>query len=175
MLNLHAIVRRPITMLHPDETVVWYRSTGQMNVLGRIKPSYAEGIVLQAQIQTLSPDELQQREDASKTEIHVKAYLMAQESAPPAGIIRIEARNGDFIRRADGTWWLITSVLEEFAKSGWESVGLVQQIKDPDIDTRVFGFAIEDKEQTGIFGEAPFFVSGSGMGGYIPQAGGIYA
>lgn len=175
MLNLHAIVRRPITMLHPDETVVWYRSTGQINVLGRIKPSYAEGVVLQAQIQTLSPDELQQREDASKTEIHVKAYLMAQESAPPAGIIRIEARNGDFIRRADGTWWLITSVLEEFAKSGWESVGLVQQIKDPDIDTRVFGFAIDDKEQTGIFGEAPFFVPGSGMGGYIPQAGGIYA
>lgn len=174
MLNLHAIVRAPITALHPDETVVWYRSTGQTNTLGRIKPSYALGVILKAQIQTLSPDELQQREDASKTEIHVKAYLMAQEAMPPAGIIRIEARNGDFIRRADGTWWLITSVLEEFAKSGWESVGLVQQIKAPDIDTRVFGFA-DDKEQTGIFGEAPFFVPGHGMGGYILQAGGVYA
>lgn len=131
-LNLHAIVRNPITYLHPDETVTWYQSLGQTNVLGRIKPSYAHGVVLQAQIQTLSPDELQQREDASKTEIHVKAYLMAQEANPPAGIIRIDARNGDFIQRADGTWWLITSVLEEFAKSGWESVGMVQQIKAPD-------------------------------------------
>lgn len=132
MLNLHAIVRTPITALHPDETVTWYQSIGQTNTLGRIKPSYAEGVTLQAQIQTLSPDELQQREDASKTEIHVKAYLVAQEVNPPAGIIRIDARNGDFIQRADGTWWLITSVLEEFAKSGWESVGMVQQIKSPD-------------------------------------------
>jgi hypothetical protein len=132
MLNLHAIVRTPITALHPDETVTWYQSIGQTNTLGRIKPSYAEGVTLQAQIQTLSADELAQREDASKTEIHVKAYLMAQEANPPAGIIRIDARNGDFIRRADGTWWLITSVLEEFAKSGWESVGMVQQITPPD-------------------------------------------
>lgn len=132
MLNLHAIVRTPITALHPDETVTWYQSIGQTNTLGRIKPSYAEGVTLQAQIQTLSADELAQREDTSKTEIHVKAYLMAQEANPPAGIIRIEARNGDFIQRADGTWWLITSVLEEFAKSGWESVGMVQQVKSPD-------------------------------------------
>ena len=132
MLNLHSIVRAPITALHPDETVTWYRSIGQTNTLGRIKSAYAEGVALQAQIQTLSPDELQQREDTSKTEIHVKAYLMAQEANPPAGIIRIDARNGDLIQRADGTWWLITSVLEEFAKSGWESVGMVQQIKAPD-------------------------------------------
>jgi hypothetical protein len=135
MLNLHAIVRTPITALHPDETVTWYQSIGQTNTLGRIKPSYAEGVTLQAQIQTLSADELAQREDASKTEIHVKAYLMAQEANPPAGIIRIDARNGDFIRRADGTWWLITSVLEEFAKSGWESVGMVQQITPPDFSS----------------------------------------
>ena len=132
MMNLHAIVRNTITALHPDETVTLYQSLGQVNVLGRVKPSYAEGVVVQAQIQTLSADELAQREDASKTEIHAKAYLMADEAYPPAGIIRKFARNGDFIRREDGTWWLITSVLEEFAKSGWVSVGMVQQIKEPD-------------------------------------------
>lgn len=132
MINLHAIVRAPITYLHPDETVTLYQSTGQTNILGRIKPSYSEGIALQAQIQTLSADELAQREDTSKTEIHAKAYLNANEAQPPAGIIRILARNGDFIRRADGTWWLITSILEEFAKSGWESVGIVQQLQAPD-------------------------------------------
>ena len=110
MMNLHAIVRNTITALHPDETVTLYQSLGQVNVLGRVKPSYAEGVVVQAQIQTLSADELAQREDASKTEIHAKAYLMADEAYPPAGIIRKFARNGDFIRREDGTWWLITSV-----------------------------------------------------------------
>ena len=132
MLNLHAIVRTPITYLHPDETVTLFRSVGQTNTLGRIKPVYEQGLTIQAQIQTLSPDELQQRDDTSKTEIHAKAYLNADEALPPAGIIRLLARNGDFIQRADGSWWLITSVLEEFAKSGWECVGIVQQIKAPD-------------------------------------------
>lgn len=132
MINLHAVVRAPITYLHPDESVTLYQSLGQTNVLGRIKPIYAEGIAMQAQIQTLSADELAQREDTSKTEIHAKAYLNANETYPPAGIIRILARNGDFIKRADGSWWLITSVLEEFAKSGWECVGIVQQIQPPD-------------------------------------------
>ena len=132
MLNLHAIVRAPITMLHPDERVTLYHSIGQTNNLGRIKPVYAEGIQVNAQIQTLSVDELAQREDTSKTEIHAKAYMNASEVQPPAGIIRIEARNGDFLQRADGTWWLITSVIEEFAKSGWICVGLVQQIQPPD-------------------------------------------
>lgn len=131
-LNLHAIVRTPITMLHPDETVTLYQSTGQTNVLGRITPSYAEGVTIQAQIQTLTADELQQREDASKTGLDAKAYLYADESYPPSGIVRHLARNGDFIQRADGTWWLVVSLIEDFTKSGWECVGLALQIKAPD-------------------------------------------
>ena len=132
MLNLHAIVRTPITALHPDETVTLYRSVGQSNVLGRIKPAYAEGVTIQAQIQTLSADELQQREDVSKTELHAKMYLNATEQDPVAGIIRLLLRNGDYIQRADGTWWLVTSVLEDYVKSGWQCLGIVMQLKAPD-------------------------------------------
>lgn len=132
MINLHAIVRTPITSLHPDETVMLYQSVGQTNVKGRIVPQYAEGVSVKAQIQTLTADELQQREDVSKTGLSDKAYLFADEDMPPAGIVRYLGRNGDFIQRADGTWWLIVSVIEDFTKSGWECVGLAQQIKAPD-------------------------------------------
>ena len=132
MINLHAIVRNTVAALHPEEDVTLYQSLGQTNILGRIKPMYAEGVVVKAQIQSLSADELVQREDTSKTEIHAKAYIFADEAFPPSGIIRILARNGDFFRRADGSWWLITSVIDDFTKSGWECVGIVQQIVPPD-------------------------------------------
>ena len=132
MLNLHAVVRTPITALHPDETVMLYQSIGQQNVKGRLFPQYAEGQAVQAQIQTLSADELQQREDASKTGLDAKAYLFADEAQPPAGIVRYLARTGDFIRREDDTWWLIVSVIEDFVKSGWVCVGLTKQTKAPD-------------------------------------------
>ena len=174
MINLHAIVRPAINALHPDMTVALYHSIGQTNQLGRIKALYAPGQLVLAQVQTLTVDDLQQREDTSKTGLDAKAYLFSDEKLPPAGIVRLFARNGDFIRMQDGTWWLIVSVIEDFTRSGWICVGLSMQVKAPDIDIRVFGFA-EDPEQTGIFGEAPFYTPGSGMGGYIPQTGAAYA
>lgn len=160
MLNLHAIVRKPITMLHPDEVVALYRSVGQENVLGRISAKYAPGILVNAQIQTLTADELQQREETSKTGLDAKVYLFADEKFPPAGIVRHLARNGDFIRRADGTWCLVVSVIEDFTKSGWICVGISTQVKSPNVGDRFFGF-VQDSDQTGTFGEAPFFVSNS--------------
>lgn len=139
MINLHAVVRTPIISLHPDETVILHQSLGQANVKGRIVPQYGEGIVLQAQIQTLSAEELQQREDVSKTGLSAKAYLYASENMPPAGIVRWQGRNGDFIQRADGTWWLIVSVLEDFTKSGWECVGIAKQTEAPDFSGAEWG------------------------------------
>ena len=133
MINLHAVVRPIITTLHPDEVVTLYQSVGQVNTLGRIAAKYAEGQTVQAQIQTLSADELQQNDAFSRTGIHRKAYLYCPvESMPPTGIVRVLARNGDFIQRADGTWWLVVSLLEDFSKSEWVCVGITQQIKAPD-------------------------------------------
>lgn len=168
MLNLHAIVRSPIMALHPDELVALYKSTGQANVLGRIKPTYAPGVLVWAQIQMLSADELQQREDTSKTGLDAKMYLNAIGKNPPAGIIRHMARNGDFIRRADGTWWLVVSVIEDFTKSGWECLGIACQTQPPDIDDKVFGF-VEDVDETGTFNVVPFMASNSVLASVLYQ------
>ena len=40
-INLHHIVRAPITNVHPDETLLWYQNQGAQNVGGILKPSYA--------------------------------------------------------------------------------------------------------------------------------------
>ena len=129
MLNLHAIVRGAIPALHPDESVTLRQSVGQKNVRGRIVPVYAP-----AQIQSLGSDDLQHSEAVNLTQRDRKAYLVAPDAAmPPSGIVRPLARNGDMVQRADGSWWLVTAMLEDFTASGWVCVGIAQQLEGPDL------------------------------------------
>lgn len=134
MVNLHAVVRTAITALHPDETVILRQSVGQTNVRGRITPVYGPAQTVQAQIQSLGPNDLAQTEQTSTTRVDRKAYLYAPDaSLPPQGIVRPLSRNGDMLQRADGTWWLVTAMIEDFTASGWVCVGITQQVDGPDL------------------------------------------
>lgn len=134
MMNLHAIVRGAIPALHPDETVTLRQSVGQRNIRGRIVPVYARAQTVTAQIQSLGSDDLRHAEAVNLTQRDRKAYLFAPApTTPPAGIIRPLSRNGDMIQRADGSWWLVTAMLEDFTASGWVCVGMVQQLEGPDL------------------------------------------
>lgn len=133
-LNLHAIVRGAITPLHPDETVILRQSTGQVNNRGKITPTYAPAQTVTAQIQTLSQNDLTQSESVSTTRVDRKAYLYAAAAVtPPNGMVRGLARTGDYIQRADGSWWLVTAMIEDFTASGWVCVGITQNITGPDL------------------------------------------
>lgn len=145
MLNLHVIANRAISVAHPNETVELYQAQGQTNMRGRLIPSYLRVQNVTAQVQTLGTAELAWAEQTSQSKIDRKAYLYAPQGLPvPQGVNRSLARTGDMIRRvagigADGalvqTWWLVTSLLEDFSASGWVCVGLVQQTDGIDFDT----------------------------------------
>lgn len=135
MTNLHGLVRQAITALHPDETVTLRQSIGQGNVRGRLTPVYGPAQMVQAQIQSLGQNDLAQREATSNTRIDRKAYLFAPDAnLPPQGIVRPLSRTGDMIQRADGTWWLVTAMIEDFTASGWVCVGITQQVDGPDLN-----------------------------------------
>ena len=74
-MNLHKIANAAIKTVHPNETITIYKSDGQENVYGIIKPKYLAPEVLEAQVQ-----------DQTDT-----------------GLVL-----------ADGTFWHVTSVVEEF-------------------------------------------------------------
>lgn len=135
MINLHAIVRNAVATLHPDEQVTLYRSQGITNVKGEIKPGYLSGVFVGAQIQSLSNDALYQSNRSGQNSTTRKAYLFAENSTAekPAPIIRPISRTGDMLKRADGTWWLVDSMLEDFSASGWVCVGLILQTKAPEL------------------------------------------
>ena len=131
-LNLHKIVRGAITTLHPDETVTIYRGVGQQNVRGEITPEY-EIFTAQAQIQSLSDEKLFHSGLTGQNNIARTFYMHSAESTieKPSGVIRPLSRPGDMIQRADGTWWLVTTVKEDFSASGWVNVGAEMQVKPP--------------------------------------------
>lgn len=133
MLNLHSIARGAIVALHPEEPVTLYQSSGQTNTRGVISPTYEAAQNVQAQIQSLSTDELANVESVAQTGQVRKAYLFGPPITTliPQGIVRPLARSGDMIQRADGTWWLVTGMMEDFSASGWVCVQITQQVDAP--------------------------------------------
>lgn len=133
-LNLHQIVRGAISTVNPDEQVVVYHSAGQRNDHGALTPIYREGVTMTAQVQTESERELFYAGAGSLGDnaIMRKFYLYAESvTDKTAAIIRPFARGGDLIYRpAEATWWLVTTLIEDFSPVGWVSVRGALQIKE---------------------------------------------
>ena len=139
-MNLHAIVRPVIPVVHPDEAVTWYRSTGQTeSSYGLVTRTYAAGVPLVAQVQSEGDAALYYANRAGDNSIVRKFYLMASPDTPPASIVRPEARSGDFIRRRDGRFWYIVAVNEDFsANANWVCVrGVLQDTIPAELQTVV--------------------------------------
>lgn len=135
MINLHNVVRSTITAVHPDEAVTLYRSIGMTNVKGEIKATYAAGVFIKAQIQSVSDDALYHVNRAGQNDTTRKAYLFAENSTAdkPASIVRPISRTGDIVRRADGTYWLVEAMLEDFSHANWVCVRIILQVKAPEL------------------------------------------
>lgn len=132
-MNLHDIVRGAIESVHEDEECVMYQSSGQMNIKGNVVPVYNEPISIRANIQPMSSNTLNHSNSWGDTKISMEAYLYSDDTFSVSGQQRIPiTRNGDFIQRSDGTYWLITMVMEDWSKEGWAHVGIYRQIVPPD-------------------------------------------
>ena len=133
-INLHSLVRGVIPVLHPDEDILLIQSKGQQNVRGVVLPIYADAMLMKAQIQSFSNDDLKAMNDTSRVEHQRKAWLYSETDLGqiPQTIVRTMERGGDIILRSDGTWWLIAGMMEDFSESGWVSVRIVAQETVPD-------------------------------------------
>lgn len=132
-INLHAIVRGAVTSLHPDEAMTLYRSTGQQNVRGEACPTYAAPVTVMGQVQSERPDTLEPSRDANAVSRTRRCYLYGGEDTGfvPRTLTRAFATGGDILQRADGTWWLVVGMLEDFSASGWVCVRIEAQLKFP--------------------------------------------
>ena len=132
-LNLHGIVRSVITAVHPDEDCTLYQSAGQKNVLGVVTTVYNPPQAIKANWQPLDNQTLQHLERMGDTKASEQVFLYSNTDMPVSGVQRVPVtRTGDIIKRWDGTYWLITSVIEDWSARGWANVGVTEQVTPPD-------------------------------------------
>ena len=132
-INLHHVVRTAITTVHPDETILWYQNKGAANIGGILKPSYAEPLSLVAQVQSESDASLMHADRADMNTETVKIYLYWDAQTNPLNLDRFTAKGGDIFKRADGTFWLVTALTDNFADVGWVSCRAVRQVNPPEV------------------------------------------
>ena len=132
-LNLHGIVRSVITAVHPDEGCTLYQSAGQKNVLGVVTTVYNPPQAIKANWQPLDSQTLQHLERMGDTKASEQVFLYSNTDMPVSGVQRVPiTRTGDIIKRWDGTYWLVTSVIEDWSARGWANVGVTEQVTPPD-------------------------------------------
>lgn len=131
MLNIHSIVRGAINSIHPDQVVLWYRSTGQTEQTdGTVANSYASPVEVMAQVQSLNSQDLQHSGNVDYNAVERRFYLFSSQNqeGQPSGIYRPTTRSGDLLKMLDGTMWLITAVVDDYHLCEWVCVRAVLQI-----------------------------------------------
>lgn len=132
-LNLHNVVRSAITTIHPDELCTLYRANGQINNRGLITPIYEEPEQVKVNFQPLDANTLQHLEQVGDTQASEQIFAYSMQRKTIAGTARKPImRGGDFIQRYDKTYWLVTSVIEDWSQDGWINAGITRQITPPD-------------------------------------------
>lgn len=126
-MNLHKIVYGAINSVNPHEAVTLWRCAGLVNQYGRVSVKY-EDFDIMAQVQAPSAADLKLNERLADAR-HVKRFYI---DAPASTINRFEETAGDIIERADGSYWLIDSIKDDFSPAGWLCVICTLQHEPPE-------------------------------------------
>lgn len=116
-MNLHKIANAAVRNVHPNEVITLFKSLGQVNEKGIIKPKYLAPEIMEAQVQDDADSSLQHTDTVNQTG-HVKRFYVnkytEENMLAPQSLVRQKDRTGDIIMRSDETYWKVTQVLEDF-------------------------------------------------------------
>lgn len=138
-MNLHAIANAAISAVNPNEIITLYQAVGQQNVRGLVTTRYLEPQKMTAQVQSEGNAALQHSNNTGQSAIQKRFYVHTDASLTPLGLMRQKNRSGDFIKRADGTFWLVTSMPDDFSshgKGGWVCLVATLQTVIPDFSNQ---------------------------------------
>ena len=113
-MNLHQIVSGAIGSVNHHEMVTLYRCKGLQNSGGVVSVSYDKADIL-AQVQAPTAADLRLFDNLADARHAKKFYI----NAPASTINRNEQTAGDIIERADGSFWLIDMIRDDFTPEGW--------------------------------------------------------
>lgn len=123
-MNLHGIVRGAIQTVNPDIDASWTQSTGSTTAGdGKRTPAYAAPVMIRAQVQPPSGEDLKQIEYLNMQGVFRTVYAFGSLQ----GIVRPALQGGDLlVFPLDGTprTWKVVHVLETWNPdaTGWCAV-----------------------------------------------------
>ena len=131
-MNLHNIVRSPITSVNADQDMTYYRSLGTFSrdySTMQTVPDVAAGVTVKAQVQSIKPDDVIHAERIEYGSVVRRIYLFATDTPAQrqTALTRPLARAGDYLTDRFGQQWKIDAVLEDFSSEGWISVQAIMQ------------------------------------------------
>ena len=127
-MNLHAIVSGAIGSVNHHEMVTIYRCNGTTNTAGVVSVTYTPSDIM-AQVQAPNAGDLKLFDNLADAK-HVKKFYI---NASAHTINRHEETAGDIIERADGSYWLIDMIRDDFSPEGWLCVLGTLQHEPPEI------------------------------------------
>lgn len=148
-MNLHNIVRGAINANLADVTLTYYRSLGEREVDYMMQNAYAAPVSVKGSFQSEGDAALDHANLAGQNSITRKLYLYSSDSVTerPWGIYRPLARTGDYFLDANGAYWLVVAVEEDFSAAGWECLRVQMQDNDPELKV------VEDESEGGDDGD----------------------
>lgn len=130
-MNLHLMANAAITAIHQNETCTLIPFNKQQNIRGKVTPTYYEPVEMYGNWQPVD-ETLIQSDGINLTGVNYSLFLHSQENAPISGIRRRPFTcGGDVIKRKDGTYYLVTTVVEDWSTDGWANVIVTLQNKTP--------------------------------------------
>lgn len=137
-LNLHAIVRGAINANLEDQVFTLYRSLGMQNLEGMPVNTYQQGEEIKGNFQPEGDSALDHANLAGQNSSIRKLYVYAPNDPKlrPWGLYRALARTGDYLVDANGAWWFVIAVEEDYSATGWECLRVQMQDKDPKLSIK---------------------------------------
>ena len=137
-LNLHQIVRGPITYVHADQTFTLLRSLPSENQNGVRIAQYEQVTGLTGNFQSEGDAALNFSNNAAQNTIVRRLYLYAtsDRATRPWTIYRPLARSGDYVVNDKGEYWQVSAVVEDFSDDGWEQLRVTFQQTPPKLNIK---------------------------------------
>lgn len=117
--DVFGLARAAVAVARPEEPLELRRWAGQENVRGRLTPRWHAPRRVAGSVRSLGADELRLLEDQARVQVQRKVYLRADVFRDAADARRNRPADigigKTLLRRADGSWWLVTGALEDFS------------------------------------------------------------
>jgi len=125
MIDVHALANRSASLVNPNASIAWVRSTGYITAADGSRAPVVTSTTLVGQVQGLTSEDLRQTDGLNISGIKRSVILRGDVQA----LVRANGTGGDVLQFADASGvvrdWLVVSVQETWPT--WCRVIVVQQ------------------------------------------------